>query len=244
MTKPPTPNPAPKQNTSVDDPPSEFELALLASLMLPPGTLYSAPYGAGGEIKDAVMKEAVDDALRLFYYARKRRTDLQAHRKNELIAGSALWKFTSLATAHALEKNTAARDATALRFAPQKPTDELREHLKAKRPSVDYQEGYKLMAALKRWQSESSATQWMCSTVQLDQQKQQANECFDRCFERWLDEYRRGDHYLIPRREADAFAKWKISTDQANERRRKAEQRERERAAKAAAKAKKRPRKS
>lgn len=215
-TKPKTTAPAPAKNSEAEEgllsPPSDSGLAHLAALLLGPGTLQNA---GGNTEKDLLMQGAVDDALRLWVYAKTRRSELMRKLEDDYLCVQEFHKYATKETSNAyVQNNLKPRwEKTAMRFEPSQPTDAFREFLK-RTLRVGYRgKGAKLMDALREWRKTMDGPKWWFRNGDKEQAARQ-------CFDEWLAADTRRDesgsiYYLIGEKQGREFVAFRKLSEKA-----------------------------
>lgn len=164
------------------------------------------------ETREKILKEAVDCALDLFFYTNRRFQEFSDSMKTELCELTLMGlvshgTFRMIQEKDILPKLTPIWETGALKFEPDKPTDEFRAHLNSKH-NVKYKRRIAdLLTALKEWKKTDSAYRWRISD---DTSEAERESIAENLFQIWLKECRRpGGYYLIRLSDAQSFGAWK-----------------------------------
>lgn len=184
-------------------------LSLLVAMLIPPGTLQKAD---DADKREAILNAAVDCALHVHLYCEKRNHEF-AHDIKTSLCESTLGSHLSRETlAWYRERKIIPAfqplwEKGALRFEPDKRTDDFRKYLKDEH-GIEYTKPGYLWAALRQWRESiaSFCTSWMKETGAT---AKEINHTNTRLVLNWCSECDRGGYFLIRLSDAESFASWK-----------------------------------
>lgn len=183
-------------------------LSLLTAILIPPGTLQKAE---DADKREAILNSAVDCALHLHLYCEKRNHDFLHDIKTSQCESTLASHLSRETLAWYRERKIIPAfqpiwEKGALRFEPDRPTDDFRKYLKGR--GIEYTKLGYLWTALRQWRESIAnfCTSWMRETGATTKEQNQTNT---RLVRNWFSECDRGGYFLIRLSDAESFAAWK-----------------------------------